>query len=100
VALDGKPLASSGRILLQVMSEEKASGFTTEPAGSGKQRITNIGSDPWLIRALAGEVRFTRPDAAELPVTPLDGNGMPLERKGNAGRIVLQPAVAYYIIGS
>jgi hypothetical protein len=99
VSLDGKPLASSGRILLQVMSEEKASGFTTEPAGSGKRRITSIGSDPWLIRALAGEVRFTRPDAAELPVTPLDGNGMPLDELGNAGRIVLQPGVVYYLIG-
>jgi hypothetical protein len=99
VSLDGKPLASSRRILLQVMSEEKASGFTTEPAGNGKQRITNIGSDPWLIRKLEGEVRFKRPDAAQLPVTPLDLNGVASEKSGSADRVVLRPGTVYYLIG-
>ena len=32
VSLDGKPLATSRRILLQAMSEEKATDFRAEPA--------------------------------------------------------------------
>jgi hypothetical protein len=39
VSLDDQPLATSGRMLLQVMSEEKPTGFTTEPATPGLKKI-------------------------------------------------------------
>lgn len=100
VALDGKPLAISGRILLQVMSEEKATGFTTEPASGEERRITSIGSDPWLIRKLEGEVKFKRKDAATLKVQALDLNGVPKEAAGTADRITLRPGTAYYAVGA
>jgi hypothetical protein len=99
VALDGKPLATSSRILLQVMSEEKATNFTTEPAGGGRLKITNIGNDPWLVKKLEGEVRFKRPDASKLKATPLDPNGMALEGGGSAARITLRADAPYYLIG-
>ncbi|MBK1883151.1 hypothetical protein JIN85_12035 [Luteolibacter pohnpeiensis] len=98
VSLDGKPLADSESILLQVMSEEKANGFATEPAGEGLKRIINIGSDPWLIRQLAGTVRFKRADAAKLEVRQLDINGRLQKPLGTADQIQLQPATAYYWI--
>ncbi|WP_367870485.1 hypothetical protein [Luteolibacter sp. Populi] len=98
VALDGKPLASSGKILLQVMSEEKATGFATQPAGGGL-KITNIGKDPWLVRKFEGEVKLKRADASRLKVTALDANGMRVDAAGSADRIVLRPDVAYYLIG-
>ncbi|WP_193211392.1 hypothetical protein [Luteolibacter marinus] len=98
VALDGKPIATSRRMLLQVMSEEKASGFETEPAGQGVKRITSIGTDPWLVREFRGEVRLKRADADRLKVTPLDANGMPAEKAGSAGRIELRPGAVYYLI--
>lgn len=98
VALDGKPLASSGKILLQVMSEEKATGFTTEAAPHGQQKITNIGSDPWLVKQFEGSVKFKRTDAAKLKVTPLDGNGMASGDAGSAATITLRPDVPYYLI--
>lgn len=100
VSLDGKPLAISQRILLQVMSEEKGSGFTTEPTGQGGKRITHIGTDPWLIRKLEGKVKFTRPDARKLQVTPLDINGIPREAAGTADDVVLRPETIYYLIHS
>ena len=99
VSLDGRPLAHAGRILLQAMSEEKATDFATEPADAGRRRIVNIGRDPWLIREIRGTVRFTRPDAASLPVTALDGNGRPMGPAGTAAEIRLQPGVLYYVIG-
>ncbi len=98
VALDGQPLATASKILLQVMSEEKASGFATEEAGAGVKKITDIGRDPWLVKNLSGTVSFNRPDAAQLKVTALDFNGYPTESSGDARKIVLKPAVVYYWI--
>lgn len=98
VALDGKPLAASGRIFLQVMTEEKANGFQTEPLGDGTRRIVSIGQDPWLVKDVAGTVRLTRPDAGSLRVTPLDDNGMPGEPIGDASEIQLRPETLYYLI--
>lgn len=98
VPLDDQPLAISRRILLQVMSEEQASGFATEPAGAGIRRITNPGRDPWQVKKLRGTVSFKRPDADQLKVTALDFNGRPAEEAGVATRIQLQPTTIYYLI--
>jgi hypothetical protein len=100
VALDGKPLATSGRILLQVMSEERPTGYRTEDAGNGKRRITDIGSDPWLVKDLDGTIRLKRSDAGSLKVTPLDFNGYPLKAMGTATEIKLGAETVYYLITS
>ena len=99
VALDDKPLATSGRILLQVMSEEKPSGFQTEPVSATVKRIVSIGADPWQVRELTGTVRFKRADSAQLKVTMLDYNGYPTTSAGSAQEIKLHPATMYYLIG-
>ena len=98
VALDGKPLASSGKILLQVMTEEKPSGFRAEPSGPGEKRIVSIGRDPWLVREAEGTVRLKRPDAAKLKVVALDPNGDPARTFGDASEIRLDPRTVYYLI--
>lgn len=97
VALDDQPLATSSRILLQVMSEEKSTGFATTPEGDVK-RIESIGQNPWLVKEIEGTVRFKRPDAAALKVTALDGNGDPVKAAGSAAEIRLLPDVIYYLI--
>ena len=99
VSLDGRPLATSRRILLQAMSEEKATDFSTEPAGEGLRRIVSIGHDPWLIRELSGSVKFKRPDAGELKVQSLDHSGYPVKTAGRADSIRLDPTTVYYLIG-
>jgi hypothetical protein len=98
VALDDAPLATSKRILLQVMSEEKSAGFVTEPVEAGSRRIVNLGRDPWMVRKLEGTVRFQRPDAAQLKATPLDFNGYPAGPALPAGEIKLEPRTMYYLI--
>ena len=98
VPLDNQPLATSSRILLQVMSEEKATDYQTEAAGPGVLRITNIGHDPWLVRDLEGTVGFKRADAAQLKVTALDFNGYPTDSVGSAREIKLRSATIYYLI--
>jgi hypothetical protein len=98
VALDDQPLATSGRILLQVMSEEKPSGFQTEPVSATVKRIVSIGTDPWQVRELTGTVKFKRADSAQLKVTLLDFNGCPTTTAGSARELKLQPATMYYLI--
>lgn len=98
VPLDGRPIATSNHLLLQVMSEEKPTGWTTEPAENGRQRITSIGRDPWLVKELNGQVHLKRADAAELKVTALDANGYPAGDAGTAATINLQPRTIYYLI--
>lgn len=61
VSLDDQPLATSGRILLQVMSEKQASGFATEPVSPTVKRIARIGHDPWQVKDLSGSVRLKPP---------------------------------------
>jgi hypothetical protein len=98
VSLDGEPLAASRRILLQVMSEEKASGFRTEPAPGGQRKISSIGHDPWLVKEIEGTVKFKRPDASMLKVTALDFDGDPARSIGTASAIPLAPTTIYYLI--
>ena len=98
VSLDGRPIATSERILLQVMSEEKASGFETEDVSPGVKRIADVGRDPWLVKKLHGTVIFKRPDARFLRVTALDLNGYPAQSAGAADDIKLRLESIYYLI--
>lgn len=100
VSLDGEPLATSKRILLQVNSEEQTSDFATEVAGPDVKRITNIGRDPWRVKRLSGRVALRRADAAQLKVTPLDFNGYPAPNAAvtDAASIQLLPTTLYYLI--
>ncbi len=98
VSLDARPLATSRRILLQAMSEEKATDFRAEPASAGEKKIASIGRDPWLAKELDGIVKFKRPDASSLKVTALDFNGDPGKAMGAASEIRLAPSTIYYLI--
>jgi hypothetical protein len=98
VALDDQPLATSSRILLQVMSEEQETGHQTEQVSPTLKRLVNIGTDPWQVRELHGTVRFKRADAAQLNVTALDFNGYPAGSAGTGQEIKLQPTTMYYLI--
>ena len=98
VPLDNQPLATSRRILLQVMSEEQETGHRTEPVSPTVKKIISIGTDPWQVKELQGTVRFKRPDAEQMKVTALDFNGYDAGTVGNAREIKLQPRTLYYLI--
>lgn len=96
VSLDGEPIGKSKRMLLQVMSEEKATGFATEDAGNGIKKITNIGRDPWRVKALQGSVKFKNGGA--LQMQPLDFNGYPIGTATRTTEIKLAPETIYYLV--
>jgi hypothetical protein len=96
VALDGEPLTKSRRMLLQAMSEEKASGFATEDARNGVKKITNIGRDPWRVKTLLGSVKFK--DGTAVQIQPLDFNGYPQGKPYRGTELRLDPATLYYLM--
>ena len=98
VSLDGARLAASKKILLQVMSEERATDFASESMPDGRRKILNIGRDPWQVKNLEGTIRFKRGDAEKLTVTMLDGNGYAKAKAGTARELHLQPETVYYLI--
>lgn len=98
VALDGKPIAESGRVLVQVASEERPYRWATDRE-TGRRTITHRGTLPLLVREFSGTIRLTRGDAAGLKVTPLDYDGYPLAAEGlRADRLELAADVPYYLI--
>ncbi len=98
VSLDDQPIETSRKMLLQVMSEEKNSGFVTEPTPEGPHRIVRIGTDPWLVKRFGGTVELKRSDASSLKVTALDHNGYPVRELPAEKTISLAPDTLYYLI--
>ncbi len=98
VALDGRPIASSAKLLLQVASEEQPYQWATTPA-SGLRTITNRGTVPLMVRNFAGTVRLKRPDAAAMTVVPLDFNGYrAVVPPAHADNVTLLPDAPYFLI--
>ncbi len=98
VPLDGRPLAESGNILVQVASEEDNNGFQTTTRHDGRLEITDLGSPPLVVRRLVGSLALTRADADQLQVRALDLNGYHRSAHGQADHIDLLPDVLYYHI--
>lgn len=98
IALDGKPLARSQRMLLQVMSEEQNFGW--QSTGEETRTLRQVGTTPILVRQMAGSVSFHRSDAEQLTVTALDLKGYPLRAIGRGNGFKLQPNTLYYLIES
>ncbi len=110
VSMDGRPLAQSTKILLQVVSEDRNYGYKTKPVtveakGGGTveaREITDVGEAPVVVRELAGTVTLHRPDATQLRVSALDDNGYRRQDlpagEGGALTVELLPDCFYYVI--
>jgi hypothetical protein len=97
VSLDGLPLTSSRRMLLQVMTEERTTGFATTDAGGGRLKITNKGSDPWEVRRIQGSITLHR-EGSLVTTYPLDAGGVKTGRVIEGPSIQLEQETVYYLI--
>jgi hypothetical protein len=100
VSLDGQPIASSSRILVQVMTEDANYGWKT--SGDQTKTITDLGAPPIVVKELSGTISINRADAASLKVLALDGHGyrrkeLPAGASGEL-KIDLLPDCLYYVI--
>jgi len=108
VALDDQPLAASKRVLVQVGTTERPTGWKTRPvtlqegdrAREGEE-VVSFGGPPWRIRNadLTLTVRNANLTTAEI----LDANGMPvrevrLEKTTDGARQVRFPPDALYVL--
>lgn len=98
VALDGRPLMESKKILLQVMTEEQSTGFIATDVGEERYRIKELGTDPWQYRKAVGHLQVNRSDANQLKIRPLDLQGIPLEPMTSASDFKFLPSCLYYLI--
>ena len=100
VSLDGKPLASSGRILVQTATEDIPFGFRTEKSGK-KKTITALGGYPLIVRSIKAHIVIKRP-LTGLKADILDYNGSLTDRraqtvKAGAGTRIQLPEQSLYL---
>ncbi len=109
VSLDDAPLARSGRILIQLGTTIRPTGWRTEPArlqdeeskaDLAGEHILALGAAPWRIEKFAGSVtvrnaRVTKATVCDVNALPL--RDLPLRRKGDHVTVDL-PADALYVV--
>lgn len=102
VALDGKDLRQSRRVLVQVGVPSRPKGWREEESGDGLKRILDFGGPPWMLRF--PKVRVTLRNAFlrrghRLDESFRDRGGVALERDASRGRVGFQwPQSASYLI--
>jgi hypothetical protein len=108
VPLDDAPIATSGRLLVQIGTTSRGTGwkdhegdFTADKQTVHGRIVDAVGSDPWLVERAEGTVTVANPklDAG----TVLDPNGMPagpalVSRSGTTISLTLPPAALYVVI--
>ncbi|MGF1447856.1 MAG: hypothetical protein ACFB20_00410 [Opitutales bacterium] len=100
VALDDKALSQSGKILLQIGTEERPTGWTETGTSPGPKTITSLGNAPFQLKTINGTFSLNRADAGSLTISPLDFNGYRTDVAPSVGvtNFALQPDVIYYLI--
>jgi hypothetical protein len=101
VSLDNLPLASSRKVLVQVMTQEQPYGFRTDG-----DRIVNLGGAPFGVKKIEGTVELSLGGASTgAKVVALDENGYPTNKAVKTGSskhgsvtIPLVEDVIYYVV--
>jgi hypothetical protein len=108
VPLDGKPIRESGKVLVQVGTVCRPTGWTAVPTRArinGKQsdcfRILSAGKSPFQVENTDATVTVANPSLTKAVL--LDINGMatptPVEAKSGGGKVtVVLPANAIYLV--
>ena len=103
VSMDDKPLKSSGKVLVQVGTTERPTGWATKAVkidGRAGEKVVSFGKAPWQI--VTGDVTVSIRNAGLGKARVLDANGMavadiPLQNSA-AGKAFTFPADALYVV--
>jgi len=85
VSMDDKPLRTSGKVLVQVGTTERPTGWKTRPAKLGSrdgEEVVSFGKAPWQI--VQADVRIAIANGVVKKAHVLDPNGMPVKDIGLA----------------
>lgn len=91
IALDGQPLASSRKILVQAFTEQKLFGWQTRNG-----RVIDVGRAPINIKEISATVAFANPIGLKAVV--LDGNGLKRSDIPLSGGVLTLPKDALYTV--
>lgn len=95
VPLDGQPLATSKRMLLQVSSETSQTAWRQQGDGS-VFTVRDLGKPPLVVRSYVGTVKL----APGLTVSPLGFHGarLPIKSELDSAALQLLPGAPYYLV--
>ncbi|HPD15539.1 MAG TPA: hypothetical protein PLE19_11340 [Planctomycetota bacterium] len=103
VSMDDKPLATSGKVLVQVGTTQRPTGWKTSPVKIGAEdgeQVVDFGKAPWLI--VEGDVRVTIRNPQLRTAVVLDPNGMAVKRiplaDSGTGKTLAFPPDALYVV--
>jgi len=110
--LDDQPLATSKKVLVQVGTTARPTGWKTEPAelkvaGHEKpipaERVLDLGAGPWRVAATHATVTIANRNLTK--ATLLDANGMdagdvPVTLTNGSCQVILPPQTMYLILNS
>ncbi|MCY2929449.1 MAG: hypothetical protein NTV86_08130 [Planctomycetota bacterium] len=103
VSMDERPLKTSRRVLVQVGTIQRPTGWQTRPAKVGAQdgqEVVSFGKAPWQI--VKGDVTVTIRNPGLKAAVILDANGMPLGRAAleatRDGATLTFPPEALYVV--
>jgi hypothetical protein len=104
VSMDRRPLKTSRRVLVQVGTIQRPTGWQTRPVkvrGQDGEQIVNYGKAPWQI--VKGDVTITIRNPSLKTAVVLDANGMSagtvaLKPAGGGGRTFKFPPDAMYVV--
>lgn len=102
ISLDGAPIATSKKLLIQAFTENMPYGFRTEELADGAKKITSVGGGPMNVRNI--DAKITLKDIADVSkVYALDLNGYVREEISGAAAdgsytIQLPPDTLYTLV--
>jgi hypothetical protein len=104
VSLDGKPISTSSKILIQAMTIEQLHGFQATGPGNLSGRIQKVGSAPWGVEKYRAEVTFRLRGERPPRVVACDEHGYPTEKPVQVSReeevfkVTLNPTSPYHVV--
>ncbi len=110
VPLDDKPLRESGRVLVQIGTTARPTGWATQPQpftfnkqSYNGQRITSIGQGPWRVADTRLTLRLRNPairTATRLDILGYAAQALPIVREGDRCTVTLPPNTLYLVLGT
>jgi hypothetical protein len=101
VALDDQPLKTSKKVLVQIGTLSRPTGWDTKDDGKGVETIVNVGHKPWQV--VKGDVSVALANPALTKAVALDPAGFPTAEAVTAAQAggkfsVTVPADALYVV--
>jgi hypothetical protein len=100
VSLDGKPIADSGRLLVQCVTAARPTDWQVQIADEGVRRVESLGRKPWRIERTRAKLKVANADlVSAVALDPMGRASGPVALQRTADGITFEfPEAAFYVI--